>query len=83
LKRVKAALKPTGMVATSEFVPNPDRVTPPMPAAFSLQMLAGTPSGDAYTFAELDKMFRDAGFPPSAAQPLGHTPQTLILTRAS
>jgi hypothetical protein len=54
-----------------------------MPAAFSLQMLAGTPSGDAYTFAELDKMFRDAGFPPSAAQPLGHTPQTLILTRAS
>ncbi|HEX4998741.1 MAG TPA: class I SAM-dependent methyltransferase [Terriglobia bacterium] len=83
LKRVKAALKPTGLVATSEFVPNPDRVSPPMPAAFSLQMLAGTPSGDAYTFAELDGMFREAGFPPGSAQPLGHTPQTLILTPAS
>ena len=83
LRRVKAALKPTGVVATSEFVPNPDRVSPPMPAAFSLQMLAGTPAGDAYTFAEIDGMFREAGFPPSTAQPLGHTPQTLILTRAS
>ena len=83
LKRVRAALKPTGLVATSEFVPNPDRVSPPLAAGFSLQMLAGTPAGDAYTFAEFDAMFREAGFPPSTAQPLGHTPQTLVLTQAS
>jgi 2-polyprenyl-3-methyl-5-hydroxy-6-metoxy-1,4-benzoquinol methylase len=83
LKRVKAALKPTGLVATSEFVPNPDRISPPMPASFSLQMLVGTPAGDAYTFAELDAMFREAGFPPSTSQPLGHTPQTLVLTPVS
>lgn len=83
LKRVKAAMKPTGLVATSEFVPNPDRITPPMPAAFSLQMLAGTPSGDAYTFAELDRMFHEAGFGSSTSQPLGRTPQTLILTPVS
>lgn len=83
LRRVKAAMKPTGLVATSEFVPNPDRITPPMPAAFSLQMLAGTPSGDAYTFTEIDGMFREAGFGASTSQPLGHTPQTLILTRVS
>lgn len=83
LKRVKAALKPTGLVATAEFVPNPDRISPPLPAAFSLQMLAGTPAGDAYTFAEFDGMFREAGFPPSNSQPLGQTPQTLILTPAS
>jgi SAM-dependent methyltransferase len=81
LKRVKAALKATGVVATSEFVPNPDRVSPPMPAAFSLQMLAGTPRGDAYTFAEFDAMFREAGFAPSTAVPLTPTPQTLILSR--
>jgi len=83
LRRVRAALKPAGVVATAEFVPNPDRVSPPMPAGFSLQMLAGTPSGDAYTFAEFDAMFREAGFPASTSQPLGNTPQTLILTRAS
>jgi ubiquinone/menaquinone biosynthesis C-methylase UbiE len=83
LKRIRAAMKSTGLAATAEFVPNPDRITPPMPAAFSLQMLAGTPSGDAYTFAELDSMFREAGFSQSTSQPLGRTPQTLILTPVS
>ena len=81
LKRVRAALKPSGVVATAEFVPNPDRISPPIAAAFSLQMLGGTPAGDAFTFAELDAMFREAGFGESTAQSLAPTPQTLILTR--
>jgi hypothetical protein len=33
-----------------------------MAAAFSMVMLATTPSGDAYTFAELESMSKDAGF---------------------
>jgi 2-polyprenyl-3-methyl-5-hydroxy-6-metoxy-1,4-benzoquinol methylase len=81
LKRVHGALKPSGVVATSEFVPNPDRVSPPFPATFALQMLGGTPAGDAFTFSELDAMFRDAGFGESTAQALVPTPQTLILTK--
>jgi 2-polyprenyl-3-methyl-5-hydroxy-6-metoxy-1,4-benzoquinol methylase len=81
LKRVRAAVKPGGLVATSEFVPNDDRVSPPMPAGFALQMLCGTQSGDAYTFKELDAMLREAGFGESTAQPLVPTPQTLILTK--
>ena len=81
LKRVRAALKPDGVVATAEFVPNADRISPPIAAAFSLQMLGGTPAGDAYTFAELDHMFREAGFRDNKAQPLAPTPQTLILSR--
>ena len=56
------ALKPGGRAVILEFVPNSDRVSPPMPAAFSLTMLAGTPSGDAYTFAEFQQMLRNAGF---------------------
>lgn len=80
LKRVRAALSIGGVVATSEFVPNPDRVSPPMPAGFSLQMLAGTPAGDAFTFDEFDAMFRDAGFGKSTAKPLVPSPQTLILS---
>jgi len=79
LKKVRAALKPGGRVATVEFVPNDDRITPPVAAAFSMMMLGSTEGGDAYTFKELDAMFRDAGFSESAAQPLG--PQTLILTK--
>jgi hypothetical protein len=55
-------LIPGGRVAIAEFVPNPDRVSPPTPAAFSMMMLTTTPEGDAYTFAELEKMAKDAGF---------------------
>jgi len=79
LKRVRAALKPGGRVATVEFVPNDDRISPPTAAAFSMMMLGSTAGGDAYTFKELDAMFRDAGFGESAAQELG--PQTLVLTK--
>jgi cyclopropane fatty-acyl-phospholipid synthase-like methyltransferase len=62
MKKVHAALAPGGRAAIAEFVPNPDRVSPPMPAAFSMMMLATTPEGDAYTFAEIEKMAKDAGF---------------------
>lgn len=62
LKRVFHALKPGGRAVTVEFVPNDDRVTPGPDAAFSLAMLASTPAGDAYTFAEYRRMFANAGF---------------------
>jgi SAM-dependent methyltransferase len=80
LKRVRAALKPGGRVATVEFVPNEDRVTPPMPAAFSMMMLGSTPGGDAHTFKELAAMFADAGFGRSTYQELPPSPEALILT---
>ncbi|MCL5744732.1 MAG: methyltransferase type 12, partial [Acidobacteria bacterium] len=41
---------------------NPDRVSPPPAAAFTMMMLATTERGDAYTFAEYERMFRSAGF---------------------
>jgi 2-polyprenyl-3-methyl-5-hydroxy-6-metoxy-1,4-benzoquinol methylase len=62
LRKVHAALKPGGRAAILEFIPNPDRVTPPTAAAFSLIMLAMTPSGDAYTYSELESMAKHAGF---------------------
>ena len=62
MKKVHASLETGGRAAIVEFVPNPDRVSPPMAAAFSMVMLATTPSGDAYTFAELESMSKDAGF---------------------
>jgi tRNA A58 N-methylase Trm61 len=81
LKRVRAAMKPGGQVATVEFVPNPDRVTPPQAAGFSMMMLGATPGGDAYTFAELDWMFRAAGFGASTMQDLAPSPERLVLTK--
>jgi ubiquinone/menaquinone biosynthesis C-methylase UbiE len=82
LRKLHAALKVGGRVATIEFVPNEDRITPPIPAAFSLTMLANTPCGDAYTFRELDQMFRDAGFGKSSQHSIAPTPLTLVITSA-
>jgi 2-polyprenyl-3-methyl-5-hydroxy-6-metoxy-1,4-benzoquinol methylase len=62
MRKVHAALQPGGRAAIAELVPNPDRVTPPTAAAFSMMMLATTPAGDAYTFAELESISTTAGF---------------------
>jgi 2-polyprenyl-3-methyl-5-hydroxy-6-metoxy-1,4-benzoquinol methylase len=80
LKKIRGAVNPKGLLATLEFVPNDDRVSPPIAAAFSMIMLARTEHGDAYTFRELDEMFRDAGFGKSRMQDLEPSPQRLILT---
>jgi hypothetical protein len=83
LKKVRAALEPGGLAAVIEFVPNEDRVSPPDGALFAMRMLGTTPSGDAYTFAEIDRMLRDAGFGPGQAHSLAPAPQQLILARNS
>ena len=79
LKKVLVALRPGGRVAIVEFVPNPDRVTPPGPAAFSLTMLGTTPAGDAYTFTELDEMLREAGFGPAEQHALPPSMATAVI----
>jgi 2-polyprenyl-3-methyl-5-hydroxy-6-metoxy-1,4-benzoquinol methylase len=62
MRKVHTALARGGRAAIAEFVPNPDRVTPPTAAAFSMTMLITTPAGDAYTFAELESISKNAGF---------------------
>jgi 2-polyprenyl-3-methyl-5-hydroxy-6-metoxy-1,4-benzoquinol methylase len=81
LRRVRAALAPGGRAVTLDFVPNEDRVTPPRAAGFAIVMLATTPEGDAYTFSEYQRMFRDAGFSSNELVPLAQVPQSLIISR--
>lgn len=80
LRKVAAALKPGGRAITFEFVPNEDRVSPPITAAFSMVMLGTTEAGDAYTFSEYDRMFRNSGFGHSEIHPLPPTPQQVIIS---
>lgn len=82
LKKVYAALRPGGRAATLEFVPNEDRVSPPMPAAFSMTMLTTTPAGDAYTLSELTAMYHQAGFTEVTAHPIPMSPHTVVIGRA-
>lgn len=72
LRRCHVALRTGGQVVIVEFVPAPDRVTPPPAAGFSLAMLATTPEGDAYTYEELAGMLAESGFgkPTEHALPL-------------
>ena len=79
LQKVRAALKPGGRAAVLEFVPNEDRVSPPMAAGFSLTMLATTPSGDAYTFRELEAMYREAGFATVTSHSIPTGPNTVVM----
>jgi O-methyltransferase/methyltransferase family protein len=80
LRKVHAALADGGRAAILEFVPNDDRVTPPDSAGFSMMMLVGTPSGDAYTFGELQRMAANAGFSRSTLHPLPPTFQQVVIS---
>jgi 2-polyprenyl-3-methyl-5-hydroxy-6-metoxy-1,4-benzoquinol methylase len=83
LRKAHASLKSGGRVAILEFVPNNDRISPPLPAAFSLIMLANTPAGDAYTLDELQAMTAAAGLSNVTAHTLSNHVQTLVVATKS
>jgi 2-polyprenyl-3-methyl-5-hydroxy-6-metoxy-1,4-benzoquinol methylase len=81
LRRVHAALREGGRVAILDRVPNEDRVSPPAAAQFALTMLAQTPGGDVYPFAELDRMAQSAGFQGSELHALAPTFYHAVIAR--
>ena len=81
LRKVHASLGEGGRAVTLEFVPNEDRISPPDAAAFSVMMLGSTPSGDAYTFSELQRMFANAGFARSEIHELPPTIQQVVISQ--
>jgi ubiquinone/menaquinone biosynthesis C-methylase UbiE len=80
LRKVHGSLADGGRAVTLEFVPNDDRITPPEAATFSMMMLTSTPSGDAYTFAELERMFANTGFSKSTAHPIPPSVETVVVS---
>jgi ubiquinone/menaquinone biosynthesis C-methylase UbiE len=80
LGKVRSALADGGRAVALEFVPNDDRISPPQAAGFAMQMLGGTPSGDAYTFAELQEMAANAGFARSEMHELPPTIERVVIS---
>ena len=80
LGKVRSALADGGRAVALEFVPNDDRISPPQAAGFAMQMLGGTPSGDAYTFAELKEMAANAGFARSEMHELPPTIERVVIS---
>ena len=78
LRRVRASLAPGGRTLAVEFVPDEDRVSPPLPAMFAFIMLATPPKGDAYTRDEYAAMAQDAGYAGVALTPLAPTPHSIV-----
>lgn len=62
LSRVFSALAPGGTIVISEFMPNDQRTGPPNALIFAVNMLVHTEAGDTYTFAEMSRWLKDAGF---------------------
>lgn len=80
MARVHNVLKPGGRAVTLEFCPNEDRVSPPAQATFALTMLCSTDAGDAYTVAEYERMFSNAGFASTQATAVPGMPQTILIS---
>jgi ubiquinone/menaquinone biosynthesis C-methylase UbiE len=80
LKKAYSCLNPGGQLLTLEFIPNEDRVTPPIPASFSLMMLGLTPAGDAYTMEQFETMLGRAGFTQNRLNQVPQSPQQLIVS---
>jgi len=61
LKKAAAALEPGGMILVQEFILDDSLDGPVFPALFSLNMLLGTPKGQAYSQQQLFDMLSAAG----------------------
>jgi SAM-dependent methyltransferase len=61
LKKAVSALEPGGMLMVQEFILSDTKDAPLFPALFSLNMLLGTPEGQAYSESELIDMLTAAG----------------------
>jgi hypothetical protein len=81
MRKIHASLAPGGRCVTLDFVPNDDRVSPPIAAGFAMMMLGTTAAGDVYTFAEYETMFRNAGYASSEIHQLQRAPQTVIVSK--
>jgi ubiquinone/menaquinone biosynthesis C-methylase UbiE len=62
IKKAFAALAPGGTIAIQEFLVNEDRTAPPMGLLFAVNMLVHTDDGDTFSFGEISKWLREAGF---------------------
>lgn len=62
LRKAFDALAPGGQLLVHGVMPHPDRVSPPQPALFQLQMLLSFPEGDTYPAEEIYAWSAAAGF---------------------
>jgi ubiquinone/menaquinone biosynthesis C-methylase UbiE len=70
-----AALKPGGIFAVNDFVPNEERTEPTFALRFSVYTLTHTPEGECWTLSQYSDWLRQAGF--SSIETRGNIANTL------
>ena len=81
LRKVFKALAPGGTIVIGEFVPNDERTGPPAPLIFAVNMLVNTTEGDTFTFAEMSRWLREAGFKNPRKLDVGGVSPMILATR--
>jgi len=61
-KKVFGALEPNGKILIRDHIMDESRTKPPAGALFALNMLVNTRGGDTYTYSEVEKTLKGAGF---------------------
>jgi ubiquinone/menaquinone biosynthesis C-methylase UbiE len=62
IRKTFDALAPGGTIAIAEFLVNDARTGPPMGLIFAVNMLVNTDEGDTFSFGEISRWLREAGF---------------------
>ena len=69
-KKARSALVEGGRALTFEFIANEDRISPPLALTFSMMMLGTTPEGEVYSFSDLERIYRTAGYNRTELRPI-------------
>ena len=80
LQKLHHSMAEKGRLIILEFVPDEDRVTPPIPASFALMLLGVTPAGDVYSPRQLDEFLSAARFSRPVVVPVPQSPQCLVIS---
>ena len=78
LQKARECLSGEGRVVAVEFVPDEDRISPPIAATFAFEMLATTQHGDAFTASDFTKMAHEAGYRDIEIAPLPQSPEMMV-----
>lgn len=70
IQKATQALSSGGLLMIQEFILDDSKTSPLFPALFSLNMLVGTPTGQAYSQQELATIMADAGLADVTRMPL-------------
>jgi C-methyltransferase len=83
MERMRAALRPGGLLAIHDFAAlDDDPASEPMPRLFSLIMLVWTREGQAYSLPDYERMLQRAGFRAPAPHEIDGPPTRVLLAEA-